>query len=149
MALRRKQNELRKIQQDNGYTVTLEGGDIDKWKVIIPGPPDSPYEGYQLPLSITLPSDYPHKPPKVYFGAGVIHPNVNTNGYVCLNVIAADWSPLQSIGTVLTSIEVLLSVPGTDSPYNGKLASLYDNDREEYVKVIRKSCEKHLLKSSP
>ena len=143
---RRKYNEFRRMQSLEAYKVELDGSNIDHWKAVIKGPEGSPYEGYQLPLSIKLPSEYPHKPPKVYFGEGVIHPNVNDDGYICLNVLASDWSPLQSIGTILTSIEVLLSEPGTESPYNGKLARLYDEDRDEYKRLISKSCLKHLQK---
>ena len=51
------------------------------------GPPDSPYQGGVFFLTIHFPTDYPFKPPKVAFTTKIYHPNINTNGSICLDIL--------------------------------------------------------------
>ena len=51
------------------------------------GPPDSPYQGGVFFLTIHFPTDYPFKPPKVAFTTKIYHPNINSNGSICLDIL--------------------------------------------------------------
>jgi len=67
-----------------------KGGPIDYnfkiWEVIIPGPPDSPFEGGKFKIKISLPDDYPNTPPNCSFITKVFHPNINfKDGSICVN----------------------------------------------------------------
>ena len=61
------------------------------------GPSDSPFQGGVFFLNIHFPSDYPFKPPKVSFTTRIYHPNVNSNGSICLDILNAQWSPALTI----------------------------------------------------
>jgi len=61
------------------------------------GPPDSPYQGGVFFLTIHFPTDYPFKPPKVAFSTRIYHPNINSNGSICLDILRAQWSPALTI----------------------------------------------------
>ena len=63
----------------------------------IMGPSDSPFQGGVFFLNIHFPSDYPFKPPKVSFTTRIYHPNVNSNGSICLDILNAQWSPALTI----------------------------------------------------
>lgn len=70
---------------------------------------DSPYSGGVFFLSITFPTDYPFKPPKVSFSTKIYHPNINANGSICLDILRDQWSPALTISKVLLSICSMLT----------------------------------------
>jgi ubiquitin-conjugating enzyme E2 D/E len=65
---------------------------------------DSPYASGVFFLAIHFPTDYPFKPPKVNFTTRIYHPNINSNGSICLDILRDQWSPALTIskGTALT-----------------------------------------------
>jgi ubiquitin-protein ligase len=58
---------------------------------------DSPYAGGVFFLKIHFPTDYPFKPPKVNFTTRIYHPNINSNGSICLDILRDQWSPALTI----------------------------------------------------
>jgi ubiquitin-conjugating enzyme E2 D/E len=64
------------------------------------GPGDSPYSGGVFFVMIHFPPDYPFKPPKVQFQTKVYHPNVNSQGSICLDILKEQWSPALTISKV-------------------------------------------------
>ncbi|KAL9265684.1 SUMO-conjugating enzyme UBC9-like protein [Drosera capensis] len=74
--------------------------DMFHWQATIMGPPDSPYAGGVFLVTIHFPPDYPFKPPKVAFRAKVFHPNINSNGCICLDILREQWSPALTISKV-------------------------------------------------
>lgn len=66
----------------------------------IMGPGDSPFSGAVFFVNIHFPPDYPFKPPKVQFQTRVYHPNINSQGSICLDILKEQWSPALTISKV-------------------------------------------------
>ena len=85
-----------------------DGDDIFHWTATIMGPVGTPYHGGVFYLNITFPNNYPFKPPKVSFVTKIYHPNINSSGGICLDILKENWSPALTISKVLISICSLL-----------------------------------------
>ncbi|KAL0309301.1 UNVERIFIED_CONTAM: Ubiquitin-conjugating enzyme E2 5A [Sesamum radiatum] len=119
MASKRILKELKDLQKDPPTSCSAGpvGEDMFHWQATIMGPQDSPYAGGVFLVTIHFPPDYPFKPPKVAFRTKVFHPNINSNGSICLDILKEQWSPALTISKVLLSICSLLTDPNPDDPW--------------------------------
>uniref|UniRef100_A0A8C5PUN3 E2 ubiquitin-conjugating enzyme n=1 Tax=Leptobrachium leishanense TaxID=445787 RepID=A0A8C5PUN3_9ANUR len=106
---------------------------------------DSPYQGGVFFLTIHFPTDYPFKPPKVAFTTRIYHPNINSNGSICLDILRSQWSPALTISKVLLSICSLLCDPNPDDPLVPEIARIYKTDREKYNRIAREWTQKYAM----
>ena len=72
---------------------------------------------------MTFGEQYPEKPPRVRFTSEVFHPNVYSDGTLCMDIIQDQWSPIHNVCTLLTSIQSLLTDPNPSSPATRRLHS--------------------------
>ncbi|XP_072983328.1 ubiquitin-conjugating enzyme E2 20-like [Typha latifolia] len=137
--LKRLQSELMALMMcgDPGISAFPEGDNIFSWKGTITGSKDTVYEGMIYKLSLSFPNDYPFKPPKVKFDTSCFHPNVDTYGNICLDILQDKWSSAYDVRTILLSIQSLLGEPNNDSPLNTQAAALWTN-QEEFRKMVEK-----------
>uniref|UniRef100_A0A8D2HYL1 E2 ubiquitin-conjugating enzyme n=2 Tax=Euarchontoglires TaxID=314146 RepID=A0A8D2HYL1_UROPR len=115
------------------------------WQATIMGPNDSPYQGGVFFLTIHFPTDYPFKPPKVAFTTKIYHPNINSNGSICLDILRSQWSPALTVSKVLLSICSLLCDPNPDDPLVPEIAHTYKADREKYNRLAREWTQKYAM----
>ena len=140
ICLLRLASDLKSLENDppEGIDASpLDSSNLLLWRGCLFGPPDSEWEGAVLPLQLSFPPDYPQKPPVVRFTCKLYHPNVFSDGKLCLDIVQDKWSPVYTVGTILTSIQSLLTDPNTSSPANPEASKTYSNDRKEYRKQVR------------
>ncbi|KAJ5652463.1 ubiquitin-conjugating enzyme [Penicillium longicatenatum] len=121
------------------------GDDLFHWQATIMGPGDSPYSGGVFFLNIQFPTDYPFKPPKVNFTTRIYHPNINSNGSICLDILRDQWSPALTISKVLLSICSMLTDPNPDDPLVPEIAHVYKTDRPRYEATAREWTRKYAI----
>ncbi|PWA19712.1 hypothetical protein CCH79_00006885, partial [Gambusia affinis] len=122
--------ELSDLQRDPPAQCSA-GPVVFHWQATIMGPSDSPYQSGVFFLTIHFPTDYPFKPPKVAFTTKIYHPNINSNGSICLDILRSQWSPALTVSKVLLSICSLLCDPNPDDPLVPEIAHTYKADREK------------------
>ena len=76
------------------------------------------YENLSYQLAMKFPQNYPYEAPHVKFETSCFHPNVDTAGNICLDILKDKWSAAYSVRTLLISIQSLLGEPNNDSPLN-------------------------------
>eukprot|EP00088_Acartia_fossae_P052376 TRINITY_DN59142_c0_g1_i1.p1 TRINITY_DN59142_c0_g1~~TRINITY_DN59142_c0_g1_i1.p1 ORF type:complete len:149 (-),score=1.98 TRINITY_DN59142_c0_g1_i1:187-633(-) len=147
MALKRITKELQDLKRDppSSCSAGPAGEDLFVWQATILGPPESPYAGGAFFLNIQFPTDYPFKPPKVNFTTRIYHPNINSNGSICLDILRDAWSPALTISKVLLSICSMLTDPNPDDPLVPEIAHIYKNDRSRYETMAREYTRKYAL----
>ncbi|XP_011667566.1 ubiquitin-conjugating enzyme E2 2 isoform X2 [Strongylocentrotus purpuratus] len=139
--------ELADIEKDPpaNCSAGMQHDDLLHWTASIMGPKNSPYEEGVFSLSIQFPTDYPFKPPKVNFTTKIYHPNINSNGSICLDILRSQWSPALTISKVLLSICSMLDDPNADDPLVPEIARVYKVDKARYTKLAREWTEKHAM----
>ncbi len=130
-AIKRINKELQDLGKDPPAGCSsgpVDESDLYQWQASIVGPDDSAYSGGVFFLNIHFPTDYPFKPPKVTFQTKIYHPNINSNGSICLDILKDQWSPALTISKVLLPISSLLTDPNPDDPLVPEIAKLYKED---------------------
>ena len=134
MSSKRIQKEHQDLSKDapENCSAGSRGDNLFIWDATIIGPTESPYAGGLFKLEIHFPSDYPFKPPKVTFLTKIYHPNINSYGNICLDILKDQWSPALTVSKVLLSICSLLNDPNPKDPLVPDIAHLYEKDRAKY-----------------
>ena len=146
MSTRRIQKELEELRSTPLETCSagpIQEDNLFLWEGAIVGPSDSPYAGGCFQLQIEFPLNYPFKPPKVAFKTKVFHPNINSQGGICLDILKDQWSPALSIAKVLLSISSLLTDANPKDPLVPEIARLYVDNRPEFDRMAREWTQRY------
>ena len=145
MALKRIKKELDDMKKHPMSEIMV--GPVDDnlfyWEGLLNGPEDSPYAGGIFKFKIIFTDNYPMKPPRVEFITKMFHPNIATNGEICVSILKRDWSSVQTVSKILLSISSLLTDPNPDSPLNSESARLYLSDRKAYNQTVKQYVKKY------
>ncbi|KAJ1649656.1 Ubiquitin-conjugating enzyme E2 C [Dispira simplex] len=120
-----------------GVSAFPESDNLHSWVGTIEGPPGTVYEGLSFKLGLKFPNDYPYSAPSIRFDTPCYHPNVDTAGNICLDILKEKWSAVYNVQTILLSLQSLLGEPNNNSPLNGQAAQLWAN-QEEFKKQVLK-----------
>lgn len=135
---KRLQSELMALMMsgDAGISAFPEGDSLFSWVGTIAGAIGTVYEGMTFKVSLHFKANYPFEPPVVRFESPCFHPNVDTNGNICLDILRENWSAAYSVRTVLLSVQSLLGEPNNASPLNTEAADMWAN-QAHYLKVLK------------
>ena len=123
------------VELDGGTIATVtfpNPNDLTNFNVAV-SPDTGMWKGARYNFSFSIPTDYPHKPPKVICTNKIYHPNINLEGAVCLNILREDWKPVLDINAVIYGVIFLFYEPNPDDPLNHEAADLYRSDKRQVL----------------
>merc|ERR1712224_357619 len=112
---------------------------------IVIGPKDTPYLGGQFKVEITIPPDYPKKPPQIHMKTPIYHMNIHpSNGHVC-NQMFQDrgWKPTYGIRDCVNMVVSMFVTPEPTDPWRQDLANQYMRNKSEYESMCRQWTAQH------
>lgn len=115
-----------------GIRVIPNEEDITDIHATIEGPAGTPYAGGQFKMKLVLGKNFPLEPPKGFFVTKIFHPNVASNGEICVNTLKKDWTAELGIKHVLLTVKCLLIVPNPESALNEEAGKLLLEQYDDY-----------------
>uniref|UniRef100_A0A1I7ZI79 UBIQUITIN_CONJUGAT_2 domain-containing protein n=1 Tax=Steinernema glaseri TaxID=37863 RepID=A0A1I7ZI79_9BILA len=137
----RLRRDLREVEKNPafGCSVAPKEGNFFVWEGVITGPQETPYEDGLFRLRITFPDDYPNRPPKVVFLSRMFHPNIYTDGRLCVDFLQNKWTSAYTVTSILVSIQSLLHDANPTEGANYEAARLYRNNHAEFVRRVHRT----------
>ncbi|KAM8812632.1 ubiquitin-conjugating enzyme E2 T [Rhynchonycteris naso] len=130
-----------------GITCWPERDQMDDLRAQIIGGANTPYEKGVFTLEVIVPERYPFEPPQIRFLTPIYHPNIDSAGRICLDVLKSPprgaWRPSLNIATVLASIQLLMAEPNPDDPLMADISSEFKYNRPVFLKNAQQWTEKH------
>ncbi|XP_043844766.1 ubiquitin-conjugating enzyme E2 C-like [Dromiciops gliroides] len=112
---------------DKGISAFPGSDNLFKWIGTIHGAAGTVIKDLWYKLSLEFPSSYPYNAPTVKLVIPCYHPNVDTQGNICYDILKDRFSAPYDVRTILVSIQSLLGEPNIDSPLNTHAAELWTN----------------------
>ncbi|KAK3010516.1 hypothetical protein RJ639_011007 [Escallonia herrerae] len=166
--------ELKNLDETppEGIKVGVNDDDFSIIYADIEGPAGTPYETGIFRMKLILSHDFPYSPPKglslslvseslytgihfteleecIPFGhflTKIFHPNIASNGEICVNTLKKDWNPSLGLRHV---VRCLLIEPFPESALNEQAGKLLLENYEEYARHARLFTGIHALKPKP
>jgi ubiquitin-conjugating enzyme E2 G1 len=108
------------------------------------------YKNGMFKFKISIPHDYPNKPPVFTFTNKLFHPNIHSDGKVCISILhegtdvtgyeddGLRWSSIHTLYSIIASIHWVLHNPNDESPANIDAALMLRTNLKEYNRMIHK-----------
>ncbi|CAN1259773.1 Ubiquitin-conjugating enzyme E2 22, partial [Linum perenne] len=116
-----------------------------------PNADGTPYENGVFRMKLLLPHDFPKLPPQGFlsfnlvqsidslgfFLTKIFHPNISSDGKICVNTLKKDWNPSLGLRHVLVVVRCLLIEPFPESALNEQASKMLLDNYEDYFKHAR------------
>lgn len=146
----RMKKEMEMLSSDPSPGISVWASDESnplELSAAIIGPEESPFAAGIFNLSVSIPNRYPFEPPRVRFVTPIYHPNIDSDGRICLDTLKmqpqGSWSPASNINTVLLSIRLLLAHPNAEDGLVPDITEQYKRNISEFTRLAAQHTQKH------
>merc|ERR1719159_673760 len=125
--MKRVLTELKKIASvgaGEGLHVFPASDNVLFWRVLLEGPPSTPFEGGVFALTVEIPDAYPLQAPRINFETPIYHCNMSDSGKICLDLLQDRWNPTTTVAKALQAVRELVKEPDTDNALRQWIAEL-------------------------
>lgn len=123
--------------RNNPFEIKLVDNCWSEVQATLKPPASNIYGCKEYLVVMTVPIDYPFKPPKLRFVTKIFHMNVSSHGYVSIPELRDQWSPALSLMKIAERVLHMVCFPDPSHPMNPDLADLYVKRPDEYEQVVR------------
>ncbi|XP_034235787.1 ubiquitin-conjugating enzyme E2 T-like [Thrips palmi] len=152
----RVKRELERIAKQPPAGISLcpiSEDNVLELRATIIGLAGTPYESGVFKLDVSITDRYPYEPPMVRFKTPVYHPNIDTSGRICLELLKLPptgcWRPVVTIEGVLLAIQSLMATPNPDDPLMDGIARQYVTDKKEFERSAKEHTLLHACQTQP
>lgn len=135
----RIQKDLAEVELGTAATLTFPNpNDLTDFLVEIL-PESGFWTGAKFKFSFRFPAEYPHTPPKVTCQTRILHPNIDWEGNVCLNILREEWKPILDVNAIIYGLLHLFAEPNPDDPLNKEAAELFRADVKQFERAVKQT----------
>lgn len=135
-----------------GISCHLKSDKTNLIMACIVGPHKSPYEGGIFELQLEVDNSYPFEPPRLKFVTPIYHPNIDTSGRICMDLLKmppkGGWKPTITLENLLVAAQLLLGNPNADDPVMPDIAAEYKLNKRVFEKKARHFTQKYAKKNT-
>uniref|UniRef100_A0AC34R347 UBC core domain-containing protein n=1 Tax=Panagrolaimus sp. JU765 TaxID=591449 RepID=A0AC34R347_9BILA len=150
MTPKRIQLDLEELERHpiKGVNLGPINDNLYEWMIVVDGPSTTVYEGGLFFVEITIPTDYPFNPPSIKFRTRIYHPNIDSQGRVCVDLISGNWTPQKTMHTVIEGIVSLLHHCQPEDALVPAIGEMYMNNIQEFERIARMWTKRYSLVTS-
>uniref|UniRef100_H2ZDB6 Ubiquitin-conjugating enzyme E2 T n=1 Tax=Ciona savignyi TaxID=51511 RepID=H2ZDB6_CIOSA len=135
-----------------GISCWQDENKINVLRAQIIGSDETPYDGGIFSIEVSIPDRYPFEPPKAKFITPIYHPNIDSGGRICLDALKMPpqgaWKPSLNIGSILTTIQLLMSEPNPDDPLMADISAEYKYNKQKFIQKAIEHTRQYALGKS-
>jgi ubiquitin-protein ligase len=131
--------ELKTVTQELKNDILVFPADVtvERWRVFINGPLNTPFENRWWTLLLIFPIQYPMLPPILRFVSVPYHPNVAIEGRVFFSKLEIGYEGSMKVSDILIGVRQLLQEPEIASAIRPDVAKQYNEERRAFERQAR------------
>ncbi|KAJ4457108.1 putative nedd8 conjugating enzyme [Paratrimastix pyriformis] len=132
--------DLEKLDLPNTVRLVHPNPTIIREFYLILSPDAGIWTGGHFKFYFSFPADYNLHPPMVRCQTQILHPNIDHEGHVCLNILRdMEWTAVMDVQSVVFGLLLLFYEPNVSDPLNIEAAEEMKANLEAFKQKVRRT----------